>query len=164
MLELALTVPSSMFDFFWHIRKHRKTMENNAKMVVSWDLMGFTLWCHQTWLAGKSPTEWRFLARNITEKWSIFHCHVWLPEGKWFIDVYSPSSSPFNWWCPFISPVFCQGYYQWIVIGARTWDCCWEIAGETPHEVQFSSVPFFPYGKYALNVQLIVMLHVPPRY
>ena len=42
-------------------------------MVVYWDLMGFTLWCHQTWLAGESPlAEWMFLARRITDQWSIF--------------------------------------------------------------------------------------------
>ena len=27
---------------------------DHSEMVVLWDLMGvFTLWCHQTWLAGK---------------------------------------------------------------------------------------------------------------
>ena len=30
-------------------------------------------------------TEWRFLSRNIIDKWSGFHCHVWLPEGSWII-------------------------------------------------------------------------------
>ena len=35
--------------------------------------MGFTLWFHQTWLAGKSRTQWRFRAREIIDKWSIFH-------------------------------------------------------------------------------------------
>ena len=30
-----------------------------------------TLWCHQTWLAGKSPMNDGFM-RKITDKWSIF--------------------------------------------------------------------------------------------
>ena len=36
---------------------------------------------NQTWLAGKSPIYGGFY-RKITDKWSIFHCHVWLPEGS----------------------------------------------------------------------------------
>ena len=36
-----------------------------------------TLWCHQTWLAVKSPTNAIF-SRKVTDKGSIFHCHVWL--------------------------------------------------------------------------------------
>ena len=34
----------------------------------------------QTWLAGKSLINGGF-KRKLTDKWSIFHCHVWLPEG-----------------------------------------------------------------------------------
>ena len=40
-----------------------------------------TLRCHQTWQAGKSPRN-GCLYRNITYKWSIVHCYVWLPEGN----------------------------------------------------------------------------------
>ena len=25
--------------------------------------------------------------RKITNQWSIFHCHVWLPEGTWFVRM-----------------------------------------------------------------------------
>ena len=35
----------------------------------------------QTWQAGKSNPNWSF-NRNITYKQCIFHCHVWLPEGR----------------------------------------------------------------------------------
>ena len=35
---------------------------------------------NQTWLAGKSPINGGF-NRKITYRWSIVHCHVWLPEG-----------------------------------------------------------------------------------
>ena len=38
-----------------------------------------------TWLAGKSP-NWMevFMGKSLINgyKWSIFHCHVWLPEGR----------------------------------------------------------------------------------
>ena len=43
-----------------------------------------TLWCHQTWLAGKSP-DWMGVL-NITYKWIkrfMFHCYAWLPESRW---------------------------------------------------------------------------------
>ena len=35
--------------------------------------MGYTLWSHQPdgWLENPR-TEWRFLARNIADKWSLF--------------------------------------------------------------------------------------------
>ena len=36
---------------------------------------------NQTWLAGKSSMNGVFI-RKIIEKWSTFHCHVWLREGK----------------------------------------------------------------------------------
>ena len=35
-----------------------KPWENGG---FSWDCVGFTIWFHQTWLAGKFPNEWRFL-------------------------------------------------------------------------------------------------------
>ena len=42
-----------------------------------------TLWFHQTW-------QWQIpelnggFNRNNTFEWSIFHCHVWLPEGTFW--------------------------------------------------------------------------------
>ena len=40
------------------------------------------------WLEN-TQTEWRFLARKITDQWSIFHCHVWLPEGNRGMNDYT---------------------------------------------------------------------------
>ena len=41
-------------------------------MIIMMAVMtAITLWCHQTWLENPR-TEWRFLARKITYKWSIF--------------------------------------------------------------------------------------------
>ena len=60
---MALWQPGWDWDLLENHRKtigkpsenHRKTMDRR-EMVVLWDLMGvFTFWCHQTWLAGKSP-------------------------------------------------------------------------------------------------------------
>ena len=39
---------------------------------------------------GTYPMNGGFI-RNITDKWSIFHCHVWLPEG-------SPTLEPLKKW------------------------------------------------------------------
>ena len=47
---------------------------------ANWNGKITTLWCHQTWL-GKSTLNGDF-KRKITDKWSIFHCHVWVPEGS----------------------------------------------------------------------------------
>ena len=55
-----------------------------------------SLRCHQTWL--DPPYEWRFLARKITYKWSIFPCHVWLPEGiHWCIRLCLQSGPNHCW-------------------------------------------------------------------
>ena len=35
-----------------------------------------TLWCHQTWLATENPLSMEVFDRKITDKWSLFHCHV----------------------------------------------------------------------------------------
>ena len=32
---------------------------------------------------GKITYEWWFQWEKHRTKWVIFHCHVWLPEGKW---------------------------------------------------------------------------------
>ena len=42
---------------------------------------------NQTWQSGKSLVNGGFNWKIIYERW-IFHCHVWLPDGK-----YSPSKS-----------------------------------------------------------------------
>ena len=40
-----------------------------------------------TWLPGKSLTNGS-VHRNITYKWSIVHCHVWLPEDIYFFNLF----------------------------------------------------------------------------
>ena len=46
---------------------------------------------NQKWLAGKSLINGGF-NRNISYKWSIFHCHVWLPD-----DIYSETIHFRSW-------------------------------------------------------------------
>ena len=65
-----------------------KPLDNHDLVVVQWDSVGFT-WIYPLvikhgWLENPQ-TEWRFLARKIIDKWSIFNCYVCLPEG---IHVY----------------------------------------------------------------------------
>ena len=48
---------------------------------------------NQTWLAGKSSVNGS-LNRKITDKCSIFHCHVWLPAG----NVFFSGESYWNAW------------------------------------------------------------------
>ena len=76
---------SSAGDLFEHGGVARKKMAQKHGVWFVWDFWVMMLgleWCwtssmrwdtlrfHQTWL-GKS-TKWRFLARKITDKWSIF--------------------------------------------------------------------------------------------
>ena len=42
--------------------------------------MKLTLWCHQTWLAGKSPMNGGFI-KNLTDKWSIFQHAIFDYQG-----------------------------------------------------------------------------------
>ena len=52
---------------------------------------------NQTWLAGKYTMKGGFM-RKITYKWSVFRCHVWLPEGisKRNLFLLCTVSSPCN--------------------------------------------------------------------
>ena len=79
-----------------------------------------TLWFHQTW-------QWKIpycmnggFNRNITCKWSIFHCHVWWPEGGYW-EFHNP-----NWLSYFsegveppISMVNMTPIYRWCTYWKR---------------------------------------------
>ena len=57
-----------------------------TKTLAQWTshgLAGDTLRCHpHGWPENPRTLKWTFLARKITDKWSVFHCHVWLLEGS----------------------------------------------------------------------------------
>ena len=57
---------------------------------------------NQPWLAGKSHWMEVSSARKITDQWSIFHCHVWLPEGiigEQYEMMFGTSMEPMGkWW------------------------------------------------------------------
>ena len=56
------------------------TLKNQRRSNVHRDLRT-TLWCHQTWLAGKSP-NWRFLARKIAHFYAPFSSTPCLIAGR----------------------------------------------------------------------------------
>ena len=61
---------------------------NSIKYQMDWDHRGFSLWCHQTQLAGKSPIEWRFAGGKVIKLYQVFFpvpglITKWLPcRGK----------------------------------------------------------------------------------
>ena len=69
----------------WTLMDPRHPRSFNMSKSPSWGLPKLGLPSkglpsgNQTWLAGKSPVNGSF-NRKISDQWSIFHGHVWLPE------------------------------------------------------------------------------------
>ena len=100
---------------------------------IWWDLMGFILWCHQTWLEN---TLWmEVFYRKITDEWVL----MWF-NGK-ITDFYGPFSS---------TPCLIRGGYEILGchVGAWTdcfgtgWALCLSSLGPVPRPMAGVSVNY----------------------
>ena len=71
-----------------------------------------TLWCH------KIPRTDGGFGGKITCKWSIFHCHDWLPEGRSFLLMFPNSVSPI--FLDILLEQFFLLYRFWIIFSSRS--------------------------------------------
>ena len=64
--------PENEWETSWDLRRFI------SQMIIYEDMAGEVpeMVSSATWLAGKSPNKWRFLARKVSYEWCMFHCHV----------------------------------------------------------------------------------------
>ena len=79
----------------WEKSSATAGFHGQTHLVNGWIFQKPILNCHRvpsgnlTWLS-KMLLLKRGFTRNITSKWSIFRCHVWLPEGTSTISIDYP--------------------------------------------------------------------------
>ena len=94
--------------FVWNSSAPRKSLEFQPNFSYSYCKFGIYPVVSSNMVCWKIPElkEWRFQSENHRTKWSIFHCHVWLPDIILNFEIHP-------------NPVLCHCFYQHWLAGCH---------------------------------------------